>query len=348
MSRINQAILVCLVALIPVCANAKKKHKMPKEKDLVAYLMVYHKDEDHGLHMAVSRDGYTFTALRGDKPIFAGDTIAEQRGIRDPYIFRSPDGGICVAMTDLHVFGQRAGRTTQWERDGDKYGWGNNRGLVLMKSFDLVNWTRVNIDFTKIGPEFAETGCVWAPEMIYDEQKKAIMLYYTTRIGNGPNTLSYVYVNDEFTALTSVPQDLFHAPNMAYNVIDGDIVKVGDKYHLHYVSHEKGATVKHAVSDHLTYGYVRDENYNDGEKNSHEAPNCWKRNGEEKWVVMYDVFGIRPANFGFTETSDFVHYNPIGRFNEGVMKTTNFRSPKHGAVISITAKEADFLLNYYK
>ena len=53
-----------------------------------AYLMVFHRDETHGLYMAVSRDGYTFTAVNEGEPVLAGDTIAQQRGIRDPHIFR--------------------------------------------------------------------------------------------------------------------------------------------------------------------------------------------------------------------------------------------------------------------
>ena len=31
-------------------------------------LMVFHKDETHSLYMAVSDDGYTFTALNDGKP----------------------------------------------------------------------------------------------------------------------------------------------------------------------------------------------------------------------------------------------------------------------------------------
>ena len=33
------------------------------------YLMVCHKDADHGLHMVLSRDGYEWTALNNDRPI---------------------------------------------------------------------------------------------------------------------------------------------------------------------------------------------------------------------------------------------------------------------------------------
>ena len=39
------------------------------------YLMVYHKDADHSLHMALSRDGYSWKALNGDKAVVSGDTI---------------------------------------------------------------------------------------------------------------------------------------------------------------------------------------------------------------------------------------------------------------------------------
>ena len=55
------------------------------------YLMVYHKDNTHSIHMAISKDGYTFHALNKDKPVLLGDNIAEQRGVRDPHIFRGPD-----------------------------------------------------------------------------------------------------------------------------------------------------------------------------------------------------------------------------------------------------------------
>ena len=66
------------------------------------------------------------------KPVIAGDTIAEQKGIRDPHIFRGPDGAFYLSMTDLHIYAQRDGyRDTEWERDGKEYGWGNNRGAGI-------------------------------------------------------------------------------------------------------------------------------------------------------------------------------------------------------------------------
>ena len=133
------------------------RNAVPREKDMSAYLMVFHKDEDHGLHMAISPDGYTFTALNEGKPVIAGDTIAEQKGIRDPHIFRGPDGAFYLSMTDLHIYAQRDGyRDTEWERDGKEYGWGNNRGLVLMKSWDLIHWKRTNLRFDKLSAAYSD------------------------------------------------------------------------------------------------------------------------------------------------------------------------------------------------
>lgn len=333
--------------------NFTYRDATPQEKDMAAYLMVFHQDEDHCLHAAISRDGYTFTALNDGKPIIAGDTIADQKGIRDPHIYRGPDGGFYLAMTDLHIYAQRDGyRDTEWERDGKAYGWGNNRGLVLMKSFDLIHWTRTNIRFDQMSKEFAQIGCAWAPETVYDPVTGRMMIYFTMRFGTEQNRLYYVYVNQDFNRIESIPQILFEYPSGA-SAIDGDITPIWNEerqkmeYHLFYVAHESGSGIKQAVSDRIDGGYRFDPRWIDFEPVACEAPNVWKRIGEDKWVLMYDIFGINPHNFGFVETSDFVHFKNLGRFNEGVMKTTNFRSPKHGAVIHLTQEEADRLENYW-
>ena len=325
------------------------KNAVPQEKDMSAYLMVFHKDETHGLYMAVSRDGYTFTAMNDGEPVIAGDTIAYQRGIRDPHIYRGPDGAFYLAMTDLHVFAKRDGyRETEWERDRNMYGWGNNYGLVLLFSWDLVNWKRANIRFDKLTAGLSEIGCAWAPEVTYDEKKGKLMIYYTMRFRNEANKLYYVYVNDDFDTIESLPQILFEYPNEGVSAIDGDITKVGDKYHLFYVAHDGPAGIKQAVSDRANGDYEYDPRWYDFEPKACEAPTVWKRIGEDKWVLMYDVYSVTPHNFGFIETSDFVNFKNLGRFNEGVMKTTNYNAPKHGAVIHLTTEEADNLEKYWQ
>lgn len=337
--------LIIQLLFIPQVTFAKKA---PKEKDMKAYLMVYFKDATHSLYMALSNDGYTFTDVNNGEPIIAGDTIAEQKGIRDPHIFRAPNGMFYMALTDLHIFAQRAGyRDTEWQRDGGKYGWGNNRALVFMKSKDLINWSHTSYRVDKAFPELWDIGCAWAPEITYDEQAKKVMVYYSMRFGKGVTKIYYSYMNDDFTAMETKPELLFQYPDTTKGYIDGDITKVGDKYHLFYVSHDGTAGIKQAVSDRVNGGYVYDPEWYDPEKGGCEAPNVWKRIGEDKWVLMYDIYSIKPHNFGFIETSDFKNFTNLGHFNKGVMKTTNFSEQKHAAVIHLTKKEANKLAKHW-
>jgi hypothetical protein len=312
------------------------------------YLLVYFSDATHGLHMALSSDGYSFTALNDGRPLIDGKAIAGQKGIRDPHIVRGPDGAFRMAMTDLHIFAQKEGhRPTQWERDGKAYGWGNNRGFVFMKSTDLIHWSHSQVRVDTAFPGLENIGCAWAPELIYDAQAKKMLVHFTLRHGNGHNRLHYAYVDDAFTKLETEPRLLFQYPkDITY--IDGDIVQVGDKFHLFYVPHDGPPGIKQAVSDSLTSGYVYDPAWCDPEPKACEAPNVWKRIGQDKWVLMYDSYGTQPHNFGFCETSDFKTFTPIGRFNEGVMKAVNFTSPKHGSVIPLTPAEARTLADHWQ
>ncbi|MEI6946436.1 glycoside hydrolase family 43 protein [Paraflavisolibacter sp. H34] len=343
----NMRLAIWIFLLLSGAASAQGKRKAPREKDMSAYLMVYFKDATHGLYMALSPDGYSFTDINKSQPVIAGDTVSLQKGIRDPHIFRGPDGAFYLAMTDLHIFAQKAGyRTTEWERDGKAYGWGNNRSLVLMKSTDLLHWSRTILRVDEAFPGLEDIGCAWAPETSWDPVKKKLMLYFTMRFGNGKNKLYYAYMNDAFTQMETAPKLLFQYPkDITY--IDADITQVGRKYHMFYVPHDGTPGIKQAVSDSLHTGYVYDSTWYDPEPRACEAPTVFKRIGQQKWVLIYDIYGIQPHNFGFSETSDFKKFTHLGHFNEGVMKATNFSSPKHGAVIHLTKKEARRLAQHW-
>jgi len=303
-----------------------------EEKDFAGYLLVYFKDQTQSAYLAMSRDGFTFTDLNEGQPIFDGTQLAQQKGVRDPHITRGPDGAFYLAMTDLHIFGQRAGfRTTQWERPQEQYGWGNNRAIVLMKSWDLIHWTHSDFRVDKAYPELGDISAAWAPETIYDAKAGKMMVYFTIRVGPNEAHLYYAYTDDAFTKLATKPERLSDSGG-----IDGDITQVDGKFHLFLV---QDAKVKHAVSDRINGGFQLEERRIDPETVNTEAPTVFKRLGTKTYVLMYDVYGLRPSNMGFSETTDFVNFTNIGRFNEGVMKTTNFTSPKHGAVTYMTAAE---------
>jgi hypothetical protein len=318
-----------------------KKMRLFKEKQLSGYLLVYFKDQTQSAYLAISKDGYVFTDINNGQPVFIGSELAEQKGVRDPHITRGPDGAFYVVMTDLHIFGKRAGfRETEWERPAEKYGWGNNRAIVMMKSYDLIHWTHSDFRVDLAFPELGDIDCAWAPETIYDPLKKKMMVYFTIRYNNKDANIYYSYADDDFTKLEDVPQKI-----NTIGGIDGDITKVGYQYHMFYVSK---ARVFHAVSDKINTGFTAEEKRIDPETKDTEAPNLFKRLGTDKWVLMYDVYGSRPSNMGFSETTDFVNFTNLNHFNEGVMKTTNFTSPKHGAVTYLTNDELKAIAAHWK
>src|SRR5512147_18059 len=76
------------------------------------------------------------------------------------------------------------------------------------------------------------------------------------------------------------------------HVIDSDITKVGDKFHLFYSSKETGTPgIEHSVSDKINQGYKLDQKRVDPERISCEAPNLFKRLGTGTYVLMYDAYG---------------------------------------------------------
>ena len=338
----KKARLAAAAALLSLCLGATAADdRAPQEKDMGAYLMVYHKDADHGLHMALSYDGYKFKALNGDKPVIAGDTIAEQKGIRDPHIFRGPDGAFYLSMTDLHVFARQKGlRDTEWQRDGKQFGWGNNRALVLMKSRDLINWSRANIRIDQLSPQLADIGCAWAPATAYDYDKQKLMVFFTMRHRTQKCKLYYCYVNDDYNRMETLPEVLFEYPKKDCEAIDGDITYADGTYHLFYCSHDGTAGVKQATSRSITGPWQYDSAYCDFERVGCEAPHVYKLIGQRKWILMYDIYRINPHNFGFAETADLKEFKNLGHFDRGAMRREGFSEQKHGAVVWLTKEEA--------
>jgi len=344
-----EAVAVRRLAIVDALTGQPAVRAAP-ERARSSYLMVYFKDETHSLYFATSPDGYTFTDVNGGEPVLSGRAVAEQKGVRDPHLARGPDGAFYLAMTDLHIFGREEGlRAGKWERPEARYGWGNNRNLILMKSRDLLHWTVARVNVGTLFPALADAGNAWAPETIYDPAARRMMVYFTTRIGNGPNFMVASYADPAFTTLTTAPRRIFTHPDATVNTIDADITRVGDRYRMFYVGHENPGGVFQASSDRIASGYAYEPGRVAPETLAHEAPNLWRRHGTDTWVLMYDVFGAKPNNMAFAETTDFRTFRPLGRFNEpgSRMRTTNFTAPKHGAVIAVTPQEVARLSAYF-
>ena len=201
-------------------------------------------DVGQGLHFK-DMNGSTSSNL---KPVLTSDV--GERGVRDPFMCRSPEGDtFYLIATDLSVY--------------TRGGWGNNAGqatktgshsIIIWESHDLVTWTHAR----QIPVAREDAGMAWAPEMIYceetgeyyiffsstvlDDYSKGVdakilerdCVYYTTtrdfaHFSPTKKFISNVKYPDGYTNTQETDQ---YAINNDYRkVIDGSAIKIGDYYY---------------------------------------------------------------------------------------------------------------------
>ena len=287
-----------------------------------AYLFAYFTGDDESIHFAISNDGYNYRALNNNMPVISSAQISSTGGVRDPHILRGADGiTFYMVATDMNVA---------------KNGWGANRGMVLLKSADLVNWSTHIVNIAERFPELSAVSKVWAPQTIYDPQKRKYMIYWSMSYGNGPIKIYYAYANKDFTGLATPPKQLFFSPGNT-TCLDGDIIFKEGKYHLFFKATGEHPGIKQAVSDKLTEGYVLNDKRLEQTNEDVEGSGIFKLNNSDTCILMYDVY--KTGKYQFTQSRDLENFTVIDN------KTSMNFHPRHGTVISITSKEANALMS---
>lgn len=307
------AFLLCLSALTPAFAEKIE------EKDLAAYLFVYFTGNhisQEAVCYAVSMDGYTYWALNDNKPVIDSKVISSTGGVRDPHILRCEDGKtFYMVVTDMV----------------SDNGWDSNRAMVLLKSTDLVHWSHSVINMQKRYEGQEKLKRVWAPQTIYDPEAGKYMVYWSMKYGDGPDVIYYAYANADFTDLEGEPKPLF-VPADKKSCIDGDIVYKDGIYHLFYKTEGHGNGIRVATTNSLTSGqWKEDLEYKQQTKEAVEGAGTFKLIGEDKYILMYDVY--MKGAYQFTETTDLEHFKVIDHDVK-----MNFH-PRHGTIIPITRSE---------
>lgn len=307
------AFLLCLSALTPAFAEKIE------EKDLAAYLFVYFTGNhisQEAVCYAVSMDGYTYWALNDNKPVIDSKVISSTGGVRDPHILRCEDGKtFYMVVTDMV----------------SDNGWDSNRAMVLLKSTDLVNWSHSVINMQKRYEGQEKLKRVWAPQTIYDPEAGKYMVYWSMKYGDGPDVIYYAYANADFTDLEGEPEPLF-VPADKKSCIDGDIVYKDGIYHLFYKTEGHGNGIRVATTNSLTSGQWKENlEYKQQTKEAVEGAGTFKLIGEDKYILMYDVY--MKGAYQFTETTDLEHFKVIDHDVK-----MNFH-PRHGTIIPITRSE---------
>ena len=327
----KKLLFTCFAALCGLSAHAQQ------DEAKVSYLFTYftgNAPEEEQICYALSDDGYNYTPLNAGFPVIKSDTIAFTQCVRDPHILRGEDGKtFYMVVTDMR----------------SAHGWSSNRGMVLMKSTDLVNWTHSTVNFpTKYPKTWGNVIRVWAPETIYDKQAKRYMVFYSLRTSDPKSfdRIYYSYVNDDFTDLIGEPQFLFDSGTAT---IDGDIVfnDADGRYHLFYKS-EGGRGIYQATSKTLTAQpgqrpgsqWTKIEGNVDQTKEAVEGVGVCKTIDGKSWIVMYDCYGR--GHYQFCKSDDLKTFKVVQN-----TATKGKFTPRHGTIIPITQAEKDRLLKAF-
>jgi hypothetical protein len=298
--------------------------------DYTHYLMAYFTGNSiaqEQIRYAVSTDGTSFGALNGGEPIVAGSTIANTGAVRDPYITRGHDGDaypyymVCTDMTSTG-------------------GW-TNKGLVILRSKDLINWEHHAFDFSTYFSDLSDVTKVWAPEIIWDTTAQKYLIYYALQSSSktgGILKIYYSYISDDFSSLTA-PTLLYCYNSSA--TIDADIVEHNGTYYMFFKSEASEKRIRMTSSTSLTDWSNATESVLVGQiDEAQEGPCVYQLIGQDKWILMYDLYGRSTGTFHQCTTTDFSTFTAQG-YLTGI-------SPRHGAVVWLTDEETTRLQTWSK
>ena len=294
----------------------------------VAYLFTYftgNAPEQEQICYALSHDGWNYTPLNQGHPIIGSDSIARTKCVRDPHILRGEDGWFYQVITDMK----------------SSLGWSSNRGMVLMRSRDLIKWQHHTIHFPERfkGTMFEHVTRVWAPQTIFDESAGKYMVYFSILTDDGScpyDRVYYAYANSDFSDFEGEPKVLFDVKDAS---IDTDIVRDDDGlYHIFFKT--EGARQK-GIKQFIT------PDLHDNSKWELQPGMCQDTNKavegsgvfrlfDGTWVLMYDCY--TSYHYQFCKSTDLRTFKQVQD-----TKTSGMFTPRHGTVIAITKQEYDLL-----
>lgn len=189
-------------------------------------------DNQEQIYFAISDDGLNFKDIK-DGPTLISE-IGE-KGVRDPYLYRSPEGDrFFLIATDLSIY-NRGGwfKNEQGYYDASTTG---SHNLVLWQSEDLVNWSEPRL--LPVAPK--DAGMAWAPEMIYNDETGEYIIFFASSIMDPatkykakPNAIYYVATRDfvHFSDTKIFIDNQCDPDGKPREIIDTTVIKIGEYYY---------------------------------------------------------------------------------------------------------------------
>jgi hypothetical protein len=268
---------------------------------------------EDGLHLALSANGYRWTALNGGRSFLRPEVGGKL--MRDPCLAQGPDGTFHLVWTT---------------------GWTAQSGKVFgyASSTDLLRWSPQRaIEVMEHEPK---TRNIWAPELFYDTARARWLIFWSSTVpGKFPDTDATgddgynhrIYFTATTDFQTFAPSRLFFDPG--FNVIDATLLAAGDQFVLVFKDERRNPLKKNlrwAVADKpegpfgppaepFTLNWV-------------EGPSAIRIQGE--WLVYFDHYA-RPQYCGAVRSKDLKTWEDCSkemRFPPGHRHGTVLRIPK--------------------
>ena len=99
---------------------------VPADDPFTAYLFVYftgNSKSQEAIRFALSDDAHNYKALNNNNPVIRSEAISSTGGVRDPHILRGENNDYYMVATDMV----------------SANGWASNRGLVMLRSTNLID-----------------------------------------------------------------------------------------------------------------------------------------------------------------------------------------------------------------
>lgn len=308
-----------------------------------AYLFVHFKEkrtpDGEQVYFGISTDGFNWEEVNHGNPIlwsYEGD-----KGVRDFTITRTKDGRFIILATDLSLsYGMPYKYQNSWgeiTRNGSKC-------LVMWESEDLIHWSDQKM--IKLGDD--DFGCLWAPDIIYDEKNEDYVIHWSSshkKNDYGAKAIFYSRTKDfkEFTKA----EELYRKEDSG--VIDSAMYEENGKYYNFIKSEGNPSRIILLKSDNITGPFERVEEFDNSmsvlQEGLYEAPTaCRLENG--RWCLFLDFYGCSAEGQGYVpfiadtlESGNFVRSDEAFNFPYGY---------KHGTILPITIEEYERLKSFEK
>lgn len=303
------------------------------------------------VYFGISKDGVQWTALNNNQSIL--ESTVGDKGARDPYIFRSPEGDkFYMIATDQDLYLPKY--QDQWALR-ESIG---SQSLIVWESKDLINWTESRLADVASG---IDAGCVWAPEAFYDHSTGEYMIYWASTIPAETNRKLRVFVSRTRDFYTFSEPELFTRYEDA--AIDTSMFYEDGKYYRltkqnnRVVLETSDRAMDYKTSQQVNIGghtlntrgdhYTRIDNTVPGCLESYtgpyEGPVMFKTLDDKKYTILVDEYGNEKRGYipFFTENLD--EPNSVKLAANGTYTMTD--GAKHGSVIPITQEEYDSLVS---